>query len=400
MQEGIRTRWSHKWHDQTPWTCCQQNTLWAVQQLMEEWHSSCFMENSHRDHNPYKGKDKKDPNSYHPISLLSCLGKLLERATNKKIDSIFGRTENTVTKTDWISETQKHRRSAGPHCPRDRGSLSRKKVVSVFFDLTKAFDKVWSEGHLLKILESGVSGRTYRWIWCFLHHRSARVKLDCSLGKSAKMRERVPQGGVISPTLFLLYFNNITTVLPRHVSNTFHADDVDVWSASEHIKSSAYRIQESVNKAEQWTNDWGSSDQWSEDSGHSFLPLHLQRKSRHKASRQLDTTPRRDSQLSRGKAWHPTLMEATHRGHGEGKHQEACRPEEIVWNTLGCHLQDSENRLHGSSPAISVIWGQPLGDSSQGVHQLTGQSSEYRVEDNSWCHENHSHSWNGEDRWS
>ena len=38
----------------------------------------------------------------------------------------------------------------------------KKKVVSVFFDLTKAFDKVWREGLLLKIFESGVFGRMYR----------------------------------------------------------------------------------------------------------------------------------------------------------------------------------------------------------------------------------------------
>ena len=31
------------------------------------------------------GKDKKDPNSYHPISLLRSLGKLLERAINRRL---------------------------------------------------------------------------------------------------------------------------------------------------------------------------------------------------------------------------------------------------------------------------------------------------------------------------
>ena len=123
-------------------------------------------------------------------------------------------------------------------------------VLFFVFDLTKAFDKVWREGLLLKILESGVSGRMYRWIRCFLHHRSARIKLDGHLSKSMKMREGVPQGGVISPTLFLLYINNITTVLPRHVSNTLHADDLAVWSAFEYTASSAYRIQEAVNKIE------------------------------------------------------------------------------------------------------------------------------------------------------
>ena len=203
----------------------------------------------------------------------------------------------------------------------------------------------------------------------------------------------VPKGRVISLTLFLLYINNITTVLPRHFSNTLHADDLAVWSASEYTKSSAYRIQVAVKKVEQWTNDWGL--QISEvKTQASFLPLHLQRKSRHKAWRQ-DTAPRGDSHLSWGKAWHPTLMEATHRGH-----QEACCPEEIVWNTLGCQLQYSLNHLHGSRPAFSGIWGQRLGNSSQDAHQQTGQSSEHRLEDNPWCHENHAHSWNGEDHWS
>ena len=71
-----------------------------------------------------------------------------------------------------------------------------------------------------------------------------------------KMRG-VPQGGVISSTLFLLYINNITTVLPGHVSNILHADDLVLWSAIEKTTSSDYRIQEAMNKVQQWTNDWG-----------------------------------------------------------------------------------------------------------------------------------------------
>ena len=67
---------------------------------------------------------------------------------------------------------------------------------------------------------------------------------------------RGPTGRSHLTTLFLLHIN-ITTVLPRHVSNTLHADDLAVWSASEYATSSAYRIQEAVNKVEQWTNDWG-----------------------------------------------------------------------------------------------------------------------------------------------
>ena len=133
----------------------------------------------------------------------------------------------------------------------------KKKVVAVFFDLTKAVDKVWREGLLLKVLQSRVSGRMYKWIRCFLQERSARVKLDGYMSESVKMREGVPQGCVILPTFFLLYINNITTIIPRHVSNTLHADDFAVWSAADHTTSAAYRIQEAVTRIQQWTDKWG-----------------------------------------------------------------------------------------------------------------------------------------------
>ena len=106
----------------------------------------------------------------------------------------------------------------------------------------------------------------------------------------------VPQGGVISPTLFLLYI--ITTVLPRHVSNTLHADDLAVWSASEN--TSAYRILEAVNKVDQRTNDWGL--QISEvKTQASVFSLST---SKEKVAIKLGdkTLPSRDSHLSRGKA--------------------------------------------------------------------------------------------------
>ena len=124
VQEGTRTRWCHKWHDQTPWTCCWENTSWAIQRIVEEWHSSCFMEKSTIIPIHKKGKDKKDPNRYRPMSLLSCLGKLLDQVINSRLISYLEeRKILSPTQTGY----RKHRRSAGPHCPRDRECLSIKE---------------------------------------------------------------------------------------------------------------------------------------------------------------------------------------------------------------------------------------------------------------------------------
>ena len=63
---------------------------------------------------PKKGKDKRDPSSYRPISLLSCVGKLLERIINKRLICIWSQTQfwlqhkqaidnSEAPKTNWLS---------------------------------------------------------------------------------------------------------------------------------------------------------------------------------------------------------------------------------------------------------------------------------------------------------
>ena len=133
-----------------------------------------------------KGKDKKDPSD--PISLLSCLGKLLEQAINRRSISFL---EEQKILSPKQTRCREHRSTEDQLTlisqEIENAFQEKKKVVSVLFDLTKAFDKVWREGLPLKILQSGVSVRMYRQIRCFLHHRSARVKLDGHLSKSVKM---------------------------------------------------------------------------------------------------------------------------------------------------------------------------------------------------------------------
>ena len=50
-------------------------------------------------------------------------------------------------------------------------------------------------------------------------HRTARVKLDNSLSYVIKVREGIPQRGVVSPTLFVVFINGIT-VNPTHLQNS------------------------------------------------------------------------------------------------------------------------------------------------------------------------------------
>ncbi|GFR60780.1 reverse transcriptase [Elysia marginata] len=76
----------------------------------------------------------------------------------------------------------------------------KKAKLVVFVDSTKAFDKVWKEGLLLKLLRKLVGGQTFCWIDDFLQYRTARVHLDGHISHRIRL-----QKGSITNSIFGLY---------------------------------------------------------------------------------------------------------------------------------------------------------------------------------------------------
>ena len=70
-------------------------------------------------------------------------------------------------------------------------------VGSVFFDLRKAFDRVWHSVLLSKLKAAGVAGAAFQWFTNFL---SKAVNGSVSLFSS--LHDGVPQGAILSPLLF------------------------------------------------------------------------------------------------------------------------------------------------------------------------------------------------------
>ncbi|GFS01820.1 RNA-directed DNA polymerase from mobile element jockey [Elysia marginata] len=98
----------------------------------------------------------------------------------------------------------------------------------------------------------------YKWISNFLHNRTARVKLDGKCySKQVIMKEGVPQGSAISPTLFLVYINDITSAITPYVKRTLHADDFAIWNTAEYATTAKVRVQATVDKVFKWSQDWG-----------------------------------------------------------------------------------------------------------------------------------------------
>jgi hypothetical protein len=58
------------------------------------------------------------------------------------------------------------------------------------------------------------------------------VKVDDMISNKIKLKG-IPQGGVISPVMFLVFIDDITYSIPTSVGNSLHADDLAGWSTQD-----------------------------------------------------------------------------------------------------------------------------------------------------------------------
>ncbi|GBO09151.1 putative RNA-directed DNA polymerase from transposon BS [Araneus ventricosus] len=104
-----------------------------------------------------------------------------------------------------------------------------KHTISVFLDLTKAFDKVWKNKLLVKCHnEFNIRGRALPRIPNFLNNRSFRVKYQSSISSIYRSYQGTPQGSVMSPTLFFLFVAGMEKIVSSCNIGLF-ADDVVIW---------------------------------------------------------------------------------------------------------------------------------------------------------------------------
>ena len=126
------------------------------------------------------------------------------------------------------------------------------EVLSVFLDMSKAFDKVWHKGLIFKLKQNGISGNLLSTLTDFLKLRKQRVVVNGQLSSWSNTEIVVPQGSVLGPLLLLIYINDLPDGLTTNVR--LFADDVSLFSVVDNVNLSATNLNNDLSKINTWAN--------------------------------------------------------------------------------------------------------------------------------------------------
>ena len=105
-------------------------------------------------------------------------------------------------------------------------ALEGHEVCVIFFDIRKAFDRVPYQLLLQQLQHMNLDPYLLRWLHGYLSNRSQFVAVEGEKSNILPVVLGVPQGSVLGPLLFIVYINEVASVVSPE--NMF-ADDIALY---------------------------------------------------------------------------------------------------------------------------------------------------------------------------
>lgn len=196
--------------------------------------------------------------SFRPISILPFLSKVLERIVYSQLN-LYLCTHNLLSPFQSGFRTGHSTVTALIKiCDDIRFAMDDKQVAIVaLLDFSNAFNNV-DHDLLIAILRTlNIGSCPSKWFQAYLHDRQQCVSFGNKLSASCTLSCGVPQGGVLSPVLFSIFINSLSTFLTS--KHHFYADDLQLYVTTpiDDIANAIATLNIELNKIVTWCHSYG-----------------------------------------------------------------------------------------------------------------------------------------------
>ncbi|GBM96110.1 RNA-directed DNA polymerase from mobile element jockey [Araneus ventricosus] len=201
------------------------------------------------------GKNPKFPQSYRLISLLSSLGKIFENVLQKRINNSCD-ANNIIPGEQFGFRAHHSTVHQLLHVTNSitEGMNNKFYTGRVFLDIQKAFDRMWNDGLIYKLIQLNFPKYLINIFKSFLENRTFKVIIHGESSNTGVIKAGTPQGSVLSPILYSIFTSDFPSH-PRIITCLF-ADDSAVLAQGSTINYILRTLQSFLNSLEEWLAKW------------------------------------------------------------------------------------------------------------------------------------------------
>ena len=121
--------------------------------------------------------------------------------------------------------------------------------------MKNAFDSIWGEGLIYKLIQLGINGNLLKILYSFFTDRKNKVLFNNKTSSPFNIQAGTPQGSVLSPTLFNLMLQDIP--LDENINTYVYADDITISATNKNPQVAKENLQNYLDIFSAWTKEWG-----------------------------------------------------------------------------------------------------------------------------------------------
>lgn len=130
-------------------------------------------------------------------------------------------------------------------------------LVAVSLDVEKAYDMVWQHNIITTLKSIGFVGHILTFVSNFLKEGTMQVKIGNCVSSIMNISNGLPQGSIISVTLYLVSINSVLSVLKPPVQGLLFADDLTIFCTGKELKNTQKLLQSTLNDLSNWSGTSG-----------------------------------------------------------------------------------------------------------------------------------------------